>query len=48
MGAALIRQFDLNSRAEFLQEFAQQALSAGSPAKVFKKAEAPAGGGPKS
>ena len=26
MQAALARQFDLNSRAEFLQEFAQQAL----------------------
>src|SRR5204863_8327339 len=26
MQAALVRQFDLNSRAEFLQEFAQQAL----------------------
>ncbi len=26
MQAALIRQFDLNSRAEFLQEFAKQAL----------------------
>ena len=26
MQAALIRQFDLNSRTEFLQEFAKQAL----------------------
>jgi hypothetical protein len=26
MQAALIRQFDLNSRAEFLQEFAKQAV----------------------
>ena len=26
MQAALIRQFDLNSRAEFLQEFAKQAI----------------------
>jgi hypothetical protein len=26
MQAALVRQFDLNSRAEFLQEFAKQAL----------------------
>jgi GTPase SAR1 family protein len=43
MGAALIRQFDLNSRAEFLQEFAQQALGR-LTSKVFKKAEAPAGG----
>ncbi len=47
MGAALIRQFDLNSRAEFLQEFAKQAL-ARVTTQVFKKAEAPAGGGPKS
>ena len=48
MGAALIRQFDLNSRAEFLQEFAQQALGR-LTSKVFsKKAEAPLGGGPKS
>ncbi len=43
MGAALIRQFDLNSRAEFLQEFAQQALGR-LTSKVFKKAEAPASG----
>ncbi len=42
MGAALIRQFDLNSRAEFLQEFARQAIH-----RVLKKAEAPAGGGRK-
>jgi small GTP-binding protein len=43
MGAALIRQFDLTSRADFLQEFAKQALNrVGS--KVFSKA----GGGPKS
>ncbi len=45
MGAALIRQFDLNSRAEFLQEFAQQALGR-LTSKVFQKAEAPAGGKP--
>ncbi len=43
MGAALIRQFDLNSRAEFLQEFAQQALGR-LTSKVFKTAEVPAGG----
>jgi len=42
MGAALIRQFNLNSRAEFLQEFAQQALGR-LTSKVFAKAEAPAG-----
>jgi hypothetical protein len=46
MGAALIRQFDLNSRAEFLQEFAKQAL-ARVKTQVLKKAEAPAGGGPR-
>ena len=46
MGAALIRQFDLNSRAEFLQEFAQQAIGR-LTSKVFKKAEAPLGGGSK-
>ena len=27
MQAALVRQFDLNSRAEFLQEFAKQAIA---------------------
>jgi GTPase SAR1 family protein len=43
MSAALIRQFDLNSRAEFLQEFAKQALNRVAN-KVFKKAEAPSGG----
>lgn len=47
MGAALIRQFDLNSRAEFLQEFAKQALSRVTK-HVLKKADAPAGGGPRS
>ena len=46
MGAALIRQFDLNSRAEFLQEFAKQAIARVAP-KIFQRAEAPAGGGPK-
>jgi len=46
MGAALIRQFDLNSRGEFLQEFAKQALTRVTR-QVFKPAEAPAGGGPK-
>ncbi|WP_435017143.1 YcjF family protein [Tundrisphaera sp. TA3] len=40
MGAALIRQFDLTSRADFLQEFAKQALVRVG-AKVFSK-----GGGP--
>jgi uncharacterized protein len=43
MGAALIRQFDLNRRSDFLQEFAQQALGRITN-KVFKKAEAPTGG----
>jgi small GTP-binding protein len=41
MQAALVRQFDLNSRAEFLQEFAKQAFD-----KVISKAlrgKAPAG-----
>jgi hypothetical protein len=33
MQAALVRQFDLNSRAEFLQEFAKQAFD-----KVISKA----------
>ena len=33
MQAALIRQFDLNSRAEFLQEFAKQAVD-----RVLKRA----------
>ena len=46
MGAALIRQFDLNSRAEFLQEFARQAISR-VKGQVLKKADAPAGGGPR-
>jgi len=46
MGAALIRQFDLNSRAEFLQEFARQALGR-VKSQVLKKADAPAGGGPR-
>ncbi len=39
MGAALIRQFNLNSRAEFLHEFAKQALARVSK-QVFKPAEA--------
>lgn len=38
MQAALIRQFDLNSRAEFLQDFAKQALQHVSK-KVFKGSE---------
>jgi uncharacterized protein len=42
MQAALIRQFDLNSRAEFLQEFAKQALQHVSH-KVFKGNEQVAG-----
>ena len=33
MQAALVRQFDLNSRADFLQEFAKQAID-----KVISKA----------
>ena len=43
MGAALFRQFDLNSRAEFLQEFAQQAVTK-LTSKVFKPAETSTGG----
>jgi len=39
MGAALIRQFNLNSRADFLHEFARQAISRVSK-QVFKPAEA--------
>jgi small GTP-binding protein len=42
MQAALIRQFDLNSRAEFVQEFAKQALEHVSK-RVFKGGEQPAG-----
>ena len=42
MQAALIRQFDLNSRAEFLQEFAKQALQHVSN-RVFKPNEQAAG-----
>ena len=42
MQAALVRQFDLNSRAEFLQEFAKQALERVSN-KVLKFKEHPAG-----
>ncbi len=38
MGAALIRQFNLNSRAEFLHEFAKQALARVSK-KVFQPAD---------
>ncbi len=41
MGAALIRQFDLNRRGDFLQEFAKQAL-ARVTTQVFRKADAPA------
>ncbi|MFO0953559.1 MAG: GTP-binding protein [Isosphaeraceae bacterium] len=44
MQAALVRQFDLNSRAEFLQEFARQAVD-----KVIKKtlrARGPEAGAP--
>ena len=47
MGAALIRQFDLNSRGEFLQEFAKQALTRVKN-QVIKKADAPTGGGARS
>jgi uncharacterized protein (DUF697 family) len=42
MQAALIRQFDLNSRAEFVQEFAKQALAHVSK-RVFKGSEQAAG-----
>jgi small GTP-binding protein len=42
MQAALIRQFDLTSRADFLQEFAKQALQKVSN-RVFKGSEQPAG-----
>ena len=38
MGAALIRQFNLNSRSEFLHEFAKQAITRVSK-QVFKPAE---------
>jgi len=38
MGAALIRQFNLNSRAEFLHEFAKQALARVSK-QVFKPSD---------
>ena len=41
MGAALIRQFNLNSRADFLHEFARQAIARVSK-QVFKPSE-PAG-----
>ena len=41
MGAALIRQFNLNSRADFLHEFARQAVSRVTK-QVFKPAEAAA------
>jgi hypothetical protein len=40
MQAALIRQFDLNSRAEFLQEFAKQALQRVSN-RVFQSKDQP-------
>ncbi len=43
MQAALNRQFDLNSRAEFLQEFAKQALQR-VKASYFKTAEPKVGG----
>ncbi len=42
MQAALVRQFDLNSRADFLQEFAKQALRHVSH-RVFQGKEQPAG-----
>jgi small GTP-binding protein len=42
MQAALVRQFDLNSRAEFLQDFAKQAMHQLSK-RVFKGGEQPAG-----
>ena len=42
MQAALVRQFDLNSRADFLQEFAKQALKHVSN-RVFQGKEQPAG-----
>jgi hypothetical protein len=42
MQAALIRQFDLNSRVEFVQEFAKQALEHVSK-RVFKGSEQPTG-----
>jgi hypothetical protein len=44
MQAALVRQFDLNSRAEFLQEFAKQALQHVSHRMFQAAAEQPAGG----
>jgi uncharacterized protein len=42
MQAALVRQFDLNSRAEFLQEFAKQALTR-VVARAGKGTQQPAG-----
>jgi hypothetical protein len=36
MQAALVRQFDLNSRADFLKEFAQQAIN-----RVVRKVSGP-------
>jgi len=44
MQAALVRQFDLNSRAEFLQEFAKQALQHVSHRMFQAAADQPAGG----
>ena len=41
MGAALIRQFDLNSRADFLQEFRQAGDRPGPETEVLKKADRP-------
>jgi small GTP-binding protein len=43
MGAALVRQFDLHRRADFLQEFAHQALEK-AKSKVLQAAEAATGG----
>ena len=42
MQAALVRQFDLNSRAEFLQEFAKQALD-NVVHRAFRGPQQPAG-----
>lgn len=47
MQAALVRQFDLNSRAEFLQEFAKQALQRVSN-RIFQGKDVPAGTAAKS
>ena len=46
MGAALIRQFDLNSRAEFLQEFAQPGVEPGRATRSSRRPRPRPAGGP--